>query len=183
MKYTGIPAGLFALMIQILVLCFACYGMETGAENGEEDPVDCYHISHVQGEIDWDRVPKLDLDDILWLPDQGVRAFGQFCYEKDMLHVHLRATESDIRAEYTEPLSPVCQDSCLEFFFMPEGEDRYFNYEINPNGCLYIGFGHGRSDSTALYREDMQDLLSVLECHRIRETGFPPAGGFWDDGV
>jgi hypothetical protein len=100
-----------------------------------------------------------------------------------MLYVHLRATESDIRAEYTEPLSPVCQDSCLEFFFMPEGEDRYFNYEINPNGCLYIGFGHGRSDSTALYREDMQDLLSVLECHRIRETGFPPAGGFWDDGV
>ena len=65
MKYTGIPAGLFALMIQILVLCFACYGMETGAENGEEDPVECYHISHVQGEIDWDRVPKLDLDDIL----------------------------------------------------------------------------------------------------------------------
>ena len=78
-----------------------------------------------------------------------------------MLHVHLRATESDIRAEYTEPLSPVCQDSCLEFFFMPEGEDRYFNYEINPNGCLYIGFGHGRSDSTALYREDMQDLFAI----------------------
>ena len=161
MKYTGIPAGLFALMIQILVLCFACYGMETGAENGEEDPVECYRISHVQGAVDWDRIPKLDLDHILWLPDQGVRAFGQFCYEKDMLHVHLRATESDIRAEYTEPLSPVCQDSCLEFFFMPQGEDRYFNYEINPNGCLYIGFGHGRSDSTALYREDIQDLFAI----------------------
>ena len=120
-----------------------------------------YGITRVRGAVDWEQVPALTLDNILWLPDQGVRASGQFCYDDDTLYVHLQAEESDIRAEYTEPLSPVCQDSCLEFFFQPDGENRYFNFEINPNGCLYIEFGHGRSDRTALYREDMQELFSI----------------------
>ena len=89
-------------------------------------------------------VPELEADRILWLPDCGIRAFGQFSHDLSYLYVRLRAMEEHIRAEYTEPLSPVHLDSCLEFFFMPEGEDRYFNFEINPNGCLHIGFGRGR---------------------------------------
>ena len=44
---------------------------------------------------------------------------------------------------------------------MPEKDDRYFNFEINPNGCLYIGFGHGRADSTVLYRRDMEALFGI----------------------
>ena len=33
---------------------------------------------------------------------------------------------------------------------MPEGADRYFNFEINPNGCLHIGFGAGRRNRAVL---------------------------------
>lgn len=36
---------------------------------------------------------------------------------------------------------PVCCDSCLEFFFQIEGEENYFNFEINPNGCMCIQYG------------------------------------------
>ena len=103
-----------------------------------------YLIRPVTGEPDWNAVPELAADQVLWLPDCGVRAFGQIAYDPFCLHVRLRAAEQHIRAEYTSPLSPVHRDSCLEFFFMPEGEDRYFNFEINPNGCLHIGFGRGR---------------------------------------
>ena len=147
----------------ILMLCFAMgsYGAETEESGRKDTSMNSYRITRVEGTFDWEEIPVLTLDHILWLPDQGVEACGQFCYDEDSLYVHLQAVESDIRAENTEPLSPVCQDSCLEFFFRPEGEERYFNFEINPNGCLYIGFGHDRSDSTALWREDMKELFSI----------------------
>ena len=120
-----------------------------------------YRIQKISGEPDWSGVPKLRIDQVLWKPDCGIRAFGQFCHDTQFLHVRLCAAEERIRAEYTAPLSPVCQDSCLEFFFMPEEEDRYFNFEINPNGCLYIGFGHGREDSTVLYRKNLRELFDI----------------------
>ena len=162
MKKIVVPC-LTGMITMYLVLCFAfgSFGSEADIGNREDTSINSYTILRVQGEADWDKIPALDLDNILWLPDQGVRASGQFCYDEDTLYVHLQAIESDIRAENTEPLSPVCQDSCLEFFFQPEGENRYFNFEINPNGCLYIGFGHDRSDNTALYREDMKELFSI----------------------
>ena len=74
-------------------------------------------MTAVDGNIDWSSIPELTLDNILWKPDCGVRASAQFCYDDDALYVHLRAAEQDIRAEYTEPMSPVYQDSCMEFFF------------------------------------------------------------------
>ena len=118
-----------------------------------------YTIARVDCNIDWATISELSLDNIQWEPDQGVRAYGQLCYDDDALYVHLRAVESNIRAEYTEQFSPVYQDSCLEFFFTPEGYDRYMNFEINPNGCLYVGIGHERADSAPL---DITDDLTQL---------------------
>ena len=161
-KYSG-TGGLLLLMAVFLMLCSACGSETTEAAPSDSDSavMKSYTITRIQGTVDWDDIPTLDLDSILWEPDQGVRASGQLCYDDENLYVHLMAVETDIRAENTEPLSPVCQDSCLEFFFQPEGETRYFNFEINPNGCLYIGFGHGRADSTALYRGDMQEFFDI----------------------
>ena len=120
-----------------------------------------YTIRRFSGEPDWSSVPELEAGHVLWLPPCGVRAFGQLCHDAEALYVHLRAVEADIRAEHTAPLSPVHEDSCLEFFFMPEGGDRYFNFEINPNGCLYIGFGHHRDDSTILYPKQIRRLFAI----------------------
>ena len=93
-----------------------------------------------------DDVPELTMDQVLWEPDCGIRAGGRIFHDGENLLVLLRAKEKDIRAEYTAPMSPVHEDSCLEFFFMPAGEEKYLNFEINPNGCLHIGFGRDRYD-------------------------------------
>lgn len=120
-----------------------------------------WKIPRAEETPDWDAVPELEVSEILWLPDCGIRAFGRFCYNAESLHIRLRAVEENIRAEYAAPLSRVCEDSCLEFFFMPEGEDRYFNFEINPNGCPYIGFGRSRQDRVVLYRQDAKQLFGI----------------------
>ena len=118
-----------------------------------------YTIIHIHKQPDWDSVPKLMINNILWEPDCGIRASGQFCYNEENLFVHLQAVEAEIRAEYTAPLSPVHKDSCLEFFFMPG--DRYFNFEINPNGCLHIGFGQERHERTVLFKEDYETFFDI----------------------
>ena len=104
---------------------------------------------------------ELYLDQILWEPDCGIRAGGSVRHDGENLLVHLWAKEKDIRAEYTAPLSPVHEDSCLEFFFMPEGEEHYLNFEINPNGCLHIGFGRNRNDRERIVPDNPEKLFSI----------------------
>ena len=155
-KITGKLAAFLAAVMAVTAAASICASAETQiADSG------AYTVTAVDGNIDWSSIPELTLDNILWRPDCGVRASGQFCYDDDALYVHLRAVEQDIRAEYTEPMSPVYQDSCLEFFFMPEGGDRYFNFEINLNGALYTGIGSSIYDHTPIYIDDVKTYFDI----------------------
>ena len=119
-----------------------------------------YTITKVTGEIDWTKVPALDVDNYLWCEPLDIKMKSQICYSEEGLHVHLRAWEKDIRAELTEPMSMVCEDSCMEFFFRPvEGDLRYFNLEINPNGQMYIGFGPNMPKLVRLALQEEDALL------------------------
>ena len=120
-----------------------------------------YSIQKVSGDIDWDSIPTIPIDKVLWTPDYGIRAEGQLCYDDENLYVHQRAVESDIRAENTEPLSPVYEDSCLEFFFKLEDSPNYFNFEINPNGCLGNKFGPKKTDRISIVRDDAPEYFDI----------------------
>ena len=155
-------------MAACLLTCAACPVRAESEKGGNalqleeaEETMREYSITYISGEVDWETVPELSVGTVLWEPDYGIRAKGQFCYDEENLYVHLQAVEDDIKAEYTEPLSPVYKDSCLEFFFMPETEDRYMNFEIKPNGCLYIGIGHGRQDHVMLCKDNMQEFFGI----------------------
>ncbi len=111
-----------------------------------------YTITKVGGKPQWENIPSLDVNNYQWLPELDIQMKAQICYSDEGIHVHLRAWEQNIRAEHNAPVSMVCEDSCMEFFFRPMEDDlRYFNFEINPNGCTYIGFG-----------PDMPNLVRLL---------------------
>ena len=94
---------------------------------------------------DWDTVPAIELTETGWLEPCGIQAKAQVCHDGENLWVRMEAVESAIRATLTGKLDQVCDDSCLEFFFAPlPGDDRYFNFEWNPLGTLYLGFGAAR---------------------------------------
>lgn len=121
-----------------------------------------YFVKAVENEPDWSAVPALQVDVALWRPDPGIRMTGQFCYNANTLFVHLRCVETHIRAELNDPLAPVCDDSCMEFFFSPDpNSDRYFNIEINPNGCIYLGFRKDRYLASRLVPPQIQNLLHI----------------------
>ena len=73
----------------------------------------------------------------------------------------MSAVEKDIRAENTEPLSPVYEDSCLEFFFMNPGSENYFNFEINPNGVLNVEFGPQNTDRIEILKSDAKEYFDI----------------------
>lgn len=121
-----------------------------------------YEITRVNGKIDWTTIPALQVDEVFWTPKTDIRMMQQIAYDENGIYIHQRAWEKDIRAEGVDRLSSVCEDSCMEFFFSPVPEDgRYFNVEFNPNGCVFLGFGHGRQDSIRLVPESIQTLFHV----------------------
>ena len=102
-------------------------------------------ITKVNAAPDWSQIPSFGVDSDIWNTNPGVRMTQQICYSDDAIYIRQQVVEADIRAELTDPLSMVCQDSCMEFFFSPiPGVDRYFNFEWNLNGCLYLGLCEDR---------------------------------------
>ena len=104
----------------------------------------CYTALRSSG-TDWSNIPTVPLADAGWLPPCSISAQAQLCYDSENLYVRMEAIETPIRATLTGKLDQVCNDSCLEFFFAPKSnDDRYFNFEFNPLGTLYLGFGAAR---------------------------------------
>lgn len=65
------------------------------------------------------------------------QTFFQICRTNNSLFLKFWVEEQHIRAIHTEDLSPVSEDSCVEFFCKIDGEDYYYNFEFNCIGtCL-----------------------------------------------
>ncbi len=110
---------------------------------------------------DWPRIPEVRLTHTGWLEPCPITAKAQICHDGQTLWVRMEAEESPIRATLTGPLDPVCTDSCLEFFFAPDPEDkRYFNFEFNPLGNLCLGFGAERPTRMRIILKDAAALLA-----------------------
>ncbi len=150
---------LFALLM-ILSIVFSMSGCKGTAEN-ERSSEYVYSITKVNGDIDWNSIPTIPIDKVLWTEDYGIRAEGQICYDNENLYVHQRAHESVIRAENTDPLGHIYEDSCMEFFFMLEDSPNYFNFEINANGCLANQFGPKKTDRIYALRPDAEEYFDI----------------------
>ncbi len=126
-----------------------------------------YHTVAPKPEVlDWSKLPVIDIDSRHWTPAVDIAAKAQICYDDAGLYIRLFAREADIRAENTGPLGMPCEDSCLEFFFCPQpGDLRYFNFEWNLNGCLFLGMGTGRHDLVRLLPQ--QENLFQIQPRRI----------------
>ncbi|MDO5441249.1 MAG: carbohydrate-binding family 9-like protein [Bacillota bacterium] len=126
-----------------------------------------YIIKKVNNSFDWDSIPKLEVSEIMWLKDAGIRMSQQICYDSEAIYVHQVALENNIRAEEKDFLSAVCNDSCMEFFFDFECDGRYFNFEINPIGTIYLGFGKERATRLRIIDKNPAEHFSIKTTHTL----------------
>lgn len=121
-----------------------------------------YEVTRVNGQPDWQSIPVAPIDQYLWSDVRSILPSAQAAWDEDALYVRLQAIEPHILRRFTGDMDMVCEDSCLEFFFCPEPEgDRYFNFEGNPNGSMYIGYGRPGKARCRLYRGDFRDVFQV----------------------
>jgi hypothetical protein len=132
-----------------------------------------YTISRIDGpgEPDWNKIEKAPIDIRPWKEfSLSMEVFAQVCHDGKALQARLSAGEKDPLARFSGDTDMVCLDSCLEFFFSPLADGRYFNFEFNPRGTLYLGFGTGRNLAARQLVKNYRDFFSVK----------PFAGrGFW----
>ena len=128
-----------------------------------------YTVPYCGGEPDWASIPAAQIDQPQWMPNPGIEAWAQVCRSQEALLVRLYAREVEPLARFTGETDMICLDSCLEFFFCPlAGDTRYFNFEFNPNGALYLGFGHDRYDSV---RQLVQRAGELFCIERLTKEG------------
>ena len=110
-----------------------------------------YTITYVENKPDWEKIPKLDINEVFGKKYDEITAEAQIAYTKEAFLVHLSTVEENFRKVETGTVGMPCEDSCLEFFFSPINDDkRYFNIEFNANGAMFLGMGSSVDDLTRL---------------------------------
>ena len=119
-----------------------------------------YNIKYINTDPDWSGIPVINIENRYLTTPDDITAEAQICYNDDAFLLHLSTVEKDVRAVEKGPIGEPCQDSCLEFFFCPVAEDvRYMNFEVNFNGCMYIGLGQNIDNLTRLVPENAEKIF------------------------
>ena len=125
-----------------------------------------YLVPRIAG-ADWSVPERVPMTHTGWLPSCPVAAWFQACHDGRDLRLRMEAEEAPVRATLAGPLEQVCRDSCLEFFFAPDGGERYFNFELNPLGTLCLGFGDKRPTRVRQVPKDLAQFQ--IEPFRTRK--------------
>ena len=148
-----------------------------------------YRIVRVAGEPPltarpWD-AEALSIDQYPWYaggekPATRVRLL----YAAAAIYLQFLCDDRHSYADHTEINSAVCEDSCVEFFAMPDpaGEKRYFNLEINCCGTYLLGCGRGREEICAAFVDPAVSLrhlkIAASVSGRTKEES-PDDDGWW----
>jgi hypothetical protein len=78
-------------------------------------------------------------------------------------YVFMETTEKEIRSEERGFSRNVYTDSCMELFLIPDPvySSRYFNWEFNPAGAMYLSLGTSRFDREDIAPENYPELFRL----------------------
>ena len=80
------------------------------------------------------------------------------------LYVFFSVISKDLRAINTEDLSPVADDSCVEFFMLVPGNEEYWNFELNCIGTLNGSHRVERPSPTRLTAQELASIQRYASC-------------------
>lgn len=102
-----------------------------------------------------------EIETLNW-PDQypyRPTTYFRIARSENAIFIKYSVVGSMLKAVYTEDHSPVHEDSCVEFFCMPEGAEKYTNFEFNCIGTCFASSRKGRSEDVVLFSaEEMKTI-------------------------
>ena len=114
-------------------------------------------------------IEPLQLEMANWIeypykPDVSVR----IAYNENELFLRYQVKEQSVKADVAKNNGRVWTDSCVEFFVSPEGNDEYYNLEMNCIGTILLAYrGEGKE---AVYGTEEQ----IATIRRISTLGTTP---------
>lgn len=127
-------------------------------------------------EKDFEKVLKLvNYNNINQYPwgetDEFQRIRFKIAHNNHNIYLHYDVIEPEITATYLKHNTPVCKDSCIEFFIAFEEDTNYYNFEFNALGSCLLAWGPDRYNRQLLDIKII-DLIKVkTEIKRISQNG------------
>lgn len=88
--------------------------------------------------------------------------------------LHYKVSEQGASAKTVEDHGPVWNDSCVEFFVMPDKQDgRYYNVECNCIGALHLASGksrHARQYASSAFMSEVERWTSLAPAVALDEV-------------
>jgi len=123
----------------------------------------------------------LDTIEILnWVKEYPYRPITQFniARSKDSIFIKFSVRGSMLRAIYSNDMDPVHEDSCVEFFCMPLGADKYTNFEFNCIGTCSATTRKNRTDEVVPFTKE--ELNSIKRYPSIGRRAFNEMEGMFE---
>lgn len=112
--------------------------------------------------------PKANVDIFPWgdcKDPNDYRPFttAQLVYDNEALYIRMETAESNPRTIVKGYSNQVYTDSCMELFLMPDPthSNRYYNWEFNSIGAMYLSIGTDRFDRNDMKPDDYISLFGV----------------------
>lgn len=94
----------------------------------------------------------------------------QIAYNENELFLQYQVSEQSVKAEITKSNGRVWTDSCIEFFLSPEGNDEYYNLEMNCIGTVLLGFR--KKGEEAIHATEEQ-ISTIRRISTLGDLPFP----------
>ena len=115
-------------------------------------------------------IEHLQLEMVNWMEYPYKPAVSvQIAYNENELFLQYQVNEQSVKAEIAENNGRVWTDSCVEFFLSPEGNDEYYNLEMNCIGTTLLGFR--KKGETPIHASEEQ-ISSIRRISSLGELPF-----------
>ena len=123
----------------------------------------------------------LDTIEILnWVKEYPYRPITQFNIgrSKDSIFIKFSVRGSMLRAIYSNDQDPVNEDSCVEFFCMQVGADKYTNFEFNCIGTCSASTRKSRTQDVVPFTQE--ELNTIKRAPSIGRRAFNEMEGMFE---
>jgi hypothetical protein len=96
-----------------------------------------------------------------WVEAPEVKAGFSIRHDGSSIYLFYKVEEPQVRAVNTDFNSSVWEDSCVEFFLALDGDDNYYNFEINAIGTVLGAYGMDRHQRYHLSASVLSQIETV----------------------
>ncbi|NNE76359.1 MAG: hypothetical protein HKN31_04725 [Pricia sp.] len=129
-------------------------------------------VSHLLEErTDLQSIDLVNWDTFSYRPKVQFR----MAHSNNAIWLKFYVTEDYILAQRTETNSATHRDSCVEFFFDPQGDGNYYNFEFNCIGTIHLAYGPDRHERSFIDPERIENEIKVSST--LGNSPFEEKGG------